>query len=109
MDSRNFFELVVRKHEVAELTPEQRQALTVQLMAVEDKLGQILQRYGIESQGEDVLLLTDTRFKKLQELADLPIDKPIKIHYDNRVMYAISPDGEGCYYYDTLAELKAEH
>lgn len=49
MDSRNFFELVVRKHEVAELTPEQRQALTVQLMAVEDKLGQILQRYGIES------------------------------------------------------------
>jgi len=32
------------------------------------------------------------------------------VGYPNgRSVYAWSPDGEGCYFYDTLEELRAEH
>lgn len=48
MDSRNFFELVIRKSELEELTPEQKTRLRLELLALEDKLGQILESYGVD-------------------------------------------------------------
>lgn len=49
MDTRNWFELVVRRSEVAELTPQQRESLAEDLRFLEDKLVKILSRYGIEN------------------------------------------------------------
>lgn len=48
MEDRNYFELVVRKWEVEPLPAEQKTKLRLELMALEDKLGQILERYNIE-------------------------------------------------------------
>lgn len=56
-----------------------------------------------------MIVVMNRYFDKLQELGELPIDKPIKIHYDENIVYAISPDGTGCYYYDSLEELREEH
>lgn len=47
MDSRNWFELVIRKYEVEKLTPQQREQLAKDLQQVEDKLAQILDNYEI--------------------------------------------------------------
>lgn len=47
MDKRNYWEIAVRKYEVENLTPEQRKSLALDLALVEDKLGQILEKYGI--------------------------------------------------------------
>jgi hypothetical protein len=48
MDSRNWFELVIRNWEVEQLPAQQKTILRLELMALEDKLGQILERYNIE-------------------------------------------------------------
>jgi len=48
MEDRNYFELVVRKWEVKELPAEQKESLRLELLALEDKLGQILERYNIQ-------------------------------------------------------------
>lgn len=48
-------------------------------------------------------------FWNLKHEGELPIEKPIMILWNEKVSYAFSPDGEGCYYYDTLEELQEQH
>ena len=39
----------------------------------------------------------------------LPVETPIKIQWREKATYAFSPDGIGCYHYDTLEELQEQH
>jgi len=55
-----------------------------------------------------ITMLAET-FRNLQHAGNLPTEEPIRVLWSEGARYAISPDGEGCYHYDTLAELRTEH
>lgn len=57
--------------------------------------------------------MTETRFEERKAAENLPANEILKVVDVNgkngQTFYAWSPDGIGCFYYDTLEELRAEH
>jgi len=56
-----------------------------------------------------VILLTETVFETLREQDRLKVDQPYGVREKNKTMYAITHDGVGFNWYNTLAELESEH
>lgn len=56
-----------------------------------------------------MILVLGAAFRELQNARKLPVNEPMKVVWADNSYYAVSPDGEGCYYYDTLEELQAQH
>ena len=48
-------------------------------------------------------------FWNLKHEGRLPVGRPIRVLWVDKQTYIFSPDGEGCYYYDTLQELQEQH
>lgn len=57
--------------------------------------------------------MTEKRFEERKATESLPANEILKVvdvdGKNGQTFYAWSPDGIGCFYYDTLEELRAEH
>lgn len=60
----------------------------------------------------ELTAITEKAFEAIRENNRLQAEKAYKVfskNYATGHLYAWSPDGIGCYWYDTLTELKAQH
>ena len=58
-------------------------------------------------------IMTEKRFEERKAAENLPANEILKVvdvdGKNGQTFYAWSPDGIGCYYYDNLEALRAEH
>ena len=55
-----------------------------------------------------LLMLGDT-FTRLKAARELPVETPVKVLWADGATYIYSPDGDGCFYYDSFADLEEQH